>query len=120
MLIGGIVQKELAERTEASQAGQVIPEQTPTDIKTVFKDVKNPVMVGFAKWWKLLQEKEEGPLLPARSFNQAIDQILSAIEGLVHEWETDIAPTLVAQRVEVAPQEEAGVVGGRELRRRKE
>lgn len=66
-------------------------------------------MIPFANWWAELQDKEEGPLLSARSFNQAIDQILSSIKGLVHVWDTDIAPTLVPEsEKEAVPREASG------------
>ncbi|KAK1773463.1 hypothetical protein QBC45DRAFT_461536 [Copromyces sp. CBS 386.78] len=111
-----LVQKELAERAKASsqpQPNQVVSAQShipqkATDIPTLFKKFKSPVMIPFAKWWAELQDKEEGPLLPARSFNQAIDQILSSIEGLIHVWDTDIAPTLVPEKEKVVPREESG------------
>ncbi|KAK3956162.1 hypothetical protein QBC32DRAFT_203515 [Pseudoneurospora amorphoporcata] len=104
-----LVQKELAERAKASsQPNQVVSAQIPqkaTDIPTLFKKFKSPVMIPFAKWWAELQDKEEGPLLPARSFNQAIDQILSSVEGLIHVWDTDIAPTLVPDKEKVVSRE---------------
>ncbi|KAK3338420.1 hypothetical protein B0H65DRAFT_582429 [Neurospora tetraspora] len=94
--------------TTTSNASQQNPPKSehppPTSDTTanLFAKFKSPVMLPFAKWWAEAQDKKEGPLLPASSFEQAIEGICSSISLILEDWETDIAPDLMP---EVEPRE---------------
>ncbi|EAA32697.1 hypothetical protein GE21DRAFT_6605 [Neurospora crassa] len=72
----------------------------------LFSRFKSPVMLPFAKWWAESQDKREGPLLPAPSFEGAIEGICSCISLIVDDWEAEILPLLVSDVVQVDRQRE--------------
>ncbi|KAK3485913.1 uncharacterized protein B0T23DRAFT_448652 [Neurospora hispaniola] len=72
---------------------------TTTTSAILFSRFKSPVMLPFAKWWAESQDKREGPLLPALSFEEAVEGICSSISLIVDDWEIEIVPLLVVSDV---------------------
>lgn len=62
-------------------------------------------MLPFAKWWAESQDKREGPLLPASSFEEAVEGICSFVSLMVDDWEAEILPALLVSEAVQVPLE---------------